>query len=70
MNITRFLIRATGEEPWTDSSISRLWNEIEACLKAALTRGRFDFSNAAAGSQIVTELDVSYTRSPTSHDWL
>jgi hypothetical protein len=63
MNNTRFLIRATGENPWNEISILRLWNRIEECLNAGLVVGQFDFSNASRAPQVVTEFDVSFVKS-------
>jgi hypothetical protein len=67
-NVTRLLIRGTGEKPWSDISVSRVWDAIEECLKYCLAVGQLDFSNSHPEPQIVTELDLSFAKSPAPMD--
>jgi hypothetical protein len=67
-NVTRFLIRVTGEKRWSDISISRVWDAIEECLKDCLAAGQLDFSNSHPEPQIATELDLSFAKSPAPKD--
>jgi hypothetical protein len=68
INVTRFLIRVTGEKPWNDISISRVWDAIEECLKDCLAAGQLDFSNSHPEPQIATEFDLSFAKSLAPKD--
>lgn len=66
MNATRLMIRATGEQPWTEISSHRLMIVLEEFLRTQMEAANIELRKFGNERQAVTgiDLDVFYLKVP------
>jgi hypothetical protein len=66
MNITRLMIRATGQQRWTEISSQRLMVVLEEFLRAQMEAANIELRKFGGERQVVTgfDLDVFYLKVP------
>jgi hypothetical protein len=58
MNVTRIMIRATGEKPWKDTTRAILVSRLSRLIHARLVAGEFEYGTYVGPPQILTELEL------------
>jgi hypothetical protein len=66
MNITRLMIRATGQQPWTEISSQRLMVVLEESLRAQMAAANIEMRKFGGERQVIAgiDLDMFYLKVP------